>query len=165
MSRLFLRVRERVAHDELTHPTGLETWFTLPRRETIKPPPRWKMPLVFVGRALTARRVLSGVAHATVQGLAASSPLSRIPAYPAHADDLRCYAERDALAQGMALPDDATPTPGMSLPLSPHGTGSGGRDARDRTAACGYRSTQPDRAAVREELAALWQAIPFRHGA
>src|SRR5262245_387574 len=28
--------------------TGLETWFTLPHRETIKPPPRWKMWLVSV---------------------------------------------------------------------------------------------------------------------
>jgi hypothetical protein len=35
--------RISAAHSELTHPTGLETWFTLPGRETIKPPPRWKM--------------------------------------------------------------------------------------------------------------------------
>jgi uncharacterized protein len=33
-------------HQNLQDVTGLETWFTLPRRETIKPPPRWKMWLV-----------------------------------------------------------------------------------------------------------------------
>jgi len=34
------------AHQKLQDVTGLETWFMLPRRETIKPPPRWKMWLV-----------------------------------------------------------------------------------------------------------------------
>jgi antibiotic biosynthesis monooxygenase (ABM) superfamily enzyme len=33
-------------HAELPKLTGLETWFTLPHRATIKPPPRWKMWLV-----------------------------------------------------------------------------------------------------------------------
>jgi len=28
------------------HVTGLETWFTLPGRATMKPPPRWKMVIV-----------------------------------------------------------------------------------------------------------------------
>ena len=30
-------------HLRLPPPTGLEAWFTLPHRATIKPPPRWKM--------------------------------------------------------------------------------------------------------------------------
>jgi uncharacterized protein len=31
------------AHEKLQALTGLETWFMLPRRATVKPPPRWKM--------------------------------------------------------------------------------------------------------------------------
>lgn len=32
--------------NRLQNVTGLETWFTLPGRSTIKPPPRWKMMIV-----------------------------------------------------------------------------------------------------------------------
>jgi len=32
--------------DKVQNVTGLETWFTLPGRATIKPPPRWKMVIV-----------------------------------------------------------------------------------------------------------------------
>ena len=48
-------IRQRLATkaDEISHAhhllepiTALETWFRLPRRATIKPPPRWKMWLV-----------------------------------------------------------------------------------------------------------------------
>ena len=31
------------AHDKVEPLTGLETWFLLPNRSTMKPPPRWKM--------------------------------------------------------------------------------------------------------------------------
>jgi antibiotic biosynthesis monooxygenase (ABM) superfamily enzyme len=30
-------------HERIPEPTGLETWFALPGRPTMKPPPRWKM--------------------------------------------------------------------------------------------------------------------------
>ena len=30
-------------HDRIPDPTGLETWFALPGRQTFRPPPRWKM--------------------------------------------------------------------------------------------------------------------------
>jgi antibiotic biosynthesis monooxygenase (ABM) superfamily enzyme len=33
-------------HSRLPSLTGLETWFALPHRPTIKPPPRWKMWLI-----------------------------------------------------------------------------------------------------------------------
>jgi antibiotic biosynthesis monooxygenase (ABM) superfamily enzyme len=38
----------RVAEQHVRLPplTGLEAWFTLPHRATLKPPPRWKMWLV-----------------------------------------------------------------------------------------------------------------------
>jgi antibiotic biosynthesis monooxygenase (ABM) superfamily enzyme len=46
--RQLLRQADRLAEQHLRLPplTGLETWFTLPRRATVKPPPRWKMWLV-----------------------------------------------------------------------------------------------------------------------
>ena len=34
------------AHSKVEPLTGLETWFLLPGRKTLKPPPRWKMWLV-----------------------------------------------------------------------------------------------------------------------
>lgn len=34
------------AHRRVPSLTGLETWFTLPHRPTVKPPPKWKMWLV-----------------------------------------------------------------------------------------------------------------------
>jgi len=39
---------ERLSEEHVRVPpvTGLESWFTLPNRATIKPPPRWKMWLV-----------------------------------------------------------------------------------------------------------------------
>jgi uncharacterized protein len=46
--RRLVRQADRLADQHLRLPplTGLETWFTLPHRATIKPPPRWKMWLV-----------------------------------------------------------------------------------------------------------------------
>jgi uncharacterized protein len=46
--RQLLREADQLAEQHLRLPplTGLETWFTLPHRATIKPPPRWKMWLV-----------------------------------------------------------------------------------------------------------------------
>ena len=46
--RALLRQADQLAEQHLRLPplTGLETWFTLPHRATIKPPPRWKMWLV-----------------------------------------------------------------------------------------------------------------------
>jgi antibiotic biosynthesis monooxygenase (ABM) superfamily enzyme len=46
--RVLVRQADDLAEQHLRLPslTGLETWFTLPRRATIKPPPRWKMWLV-----------------------------------------------------------------------------------------------------------------------
>lgn len=46
--RQLLRRADQLAEQHLRLPplTGLETWFTLPHRATIKPPPRWKMWLV-----------------------------------------------------------------------------------------------------------------------
>ena len=46
--RQLLRRADELAERHLRLPrlTGLETWFTLPHRATIKPPPRWKMWLV-----------------------------------------------------------------------------------------------------------------------
>jgi antibiotic biosynthesis monooxygenase (ABM) superfamily enzyme len=46
--RQLLRVADELAEQHLRLPplTGLETWFALPHRATIKPPPRWKMWLV-----------------------------------------------------------------------------------------------------------------------
>jgi antibiotic biosynthesis monooxygenase (ABM) superfamily enzyme len=43
--RQLLRQADELAeqHLRLPPPTGLEAWFTLPHRATIKPPPRWKM--------------------------------------------------------------------------------------------------------------------------
>ena len=46
--RRLLRQADQLAEQHLRLPplTGLESWFTLPHRATIKPPPRWKMWLV-----------------------------------------------------------------------------------------------------------------------
>jgi uncharacterized protein len=46
--RGLLREADQLAEHHVRLPplTGLETWFTLPHRATIKPPPRWKMWLV-----------------------------------------------------------------------------------------------------------------------
>jgi antibiotic biosynthesis monooxygenase (ABM) superfamily enzyme len=46
--RALLRRADELAEQHLRLPplTGLETWFTLPHRATIKPPARWKMWLV-----------------------------------------------------------------------------------------------------------------------
>jgi antibiotic biosynthesis monooxygenase (ABM) superfamily enzyme len=46
--RQLLREADALAEQHLRLPplTGLETWFPLPHRATIKPPPRWKMWLV-----------------------------------------------------------------------------------------------------------------------
>ena len=46
--RQVLARADQIAERHLRLPplTGLETWFTLPRRPTVKPPPRWKMWLI-----------------------------------------------------------------------------------------------------------------------
>jgi antibiotic biosynthesis monooxygenase (ABM) superfamily enzyme len=46
--RALLRQADQLAEQHVRVPplTGLETWFALPHRVTIKPPPRWKMWLV-----------------------------------------------------------------------------------------------------------------------
>lgn len=46
--RRLLGQADRLSEEHARVPalTGLETWFTLPNRATIKPPPRWKMWLV-----------------------------------------------------------------------------------------------------------------------
>jgi antibiotic biosynthesis monooxygenase (ABM) superfamily enzyme len=46
--RALLRQADELAEQHVRLPplTGLETWFALPHRATIKPPPRWKMWLV-----------------------------------------------------------------------------------------------------------------------
>jgi antibiotic biosynthesis monooxygenase (ABM) superfamily enzyme len=46
--RRLVRQADPLADQHLRLPplTGLETWFTLPHRVTVKPPPRWKMWLV-----------------------------------------------------------------------------------------------------------------------
>jgi antibiotic biosynthesis monooxygenase (ABM) superfamily enzyme len=46
--RRLLGRADRLSEEHVHVPplTGLETWFTLPHRATIKPPPRWKMWLV-----------------------------------------------------------------------------------------------------------------------
>ena len=74
--------------------------------------------------AVAARRVIAGRA-ADYERLAQSSVGARfarqLAARILHEDrDLCCRAERDALAQRMALPDHATPRAGVSLPLRPH---------------------------------------------
>jgi uncharacterized protein len=46
--RAFVVTADKLAesHQRLQPKSGLETWFTLPGKATIKPPPRWKMWLV-----------------------------------------------------------------------------------------------------------------------
>jgi uncharacterized protein len=51
--------------------TGLETWFTLPKLEAIKPPPRWKMALV----TFVAAYIISWVANFFLNPIINSWPL------------------------------------------------------------------------------------------
>jgi antibiotic biosynthesis monooxygenase (ABM) superfamily enzyme len=51
--------------------TGLETWFTLPKLEAIKPPPRWKMALVTFAAAF----MISLVANFFLNPIIGSWPL------------------------------------------------------------------------------------------
>jgi uncharacterized protein len=50
--------------------TGLETWFTLPKLEAIKPPPRWKMALV----TFVAAFIISAVAQLFINLIFGSLP-------------------------------------------------------------------------------------------
>jgi antibiotic biosynthesis monooxygenase (ABM) superfamily enzyme len=51
--------------------TGLETWFSLPKLEAIKPPPRWKMALV----TFVAAFIISWVAQFFLNPIIGSGPL------------------------------------------------------------------------------------------
>jgi antibiotic biosynthesis monooxygenase (ABM) superfamily enzyme len=51
--------------------TGLETWFTLPKLEAVKPPPRWKMVLV----TFLAAFIISWVASFFLNPIIGSWPL------------------------------------------------------------------------------------------
>jgi len=116
--------------------------------------------------AVSARRVIAGRA-ADHERLARSAVAARFAGQLAarilHEDgDLCCYAERGALAQRMALPDHATPTAGVSLLVSPHATVTRGarRPRSDGRVRVSIHAAQIA-LRVREEFAALRQAIPF----
>lgn len=81
-------------HDQLPVLTGLETWFTLPHRATIRPPAALEDVARLTRRRLSARGLLPGLAGTGTQRLVASASVGGLSAGPVDDDDLRRHADR-----------------------------------------------------------------------
>lgn len=84
--------------------SGLETWFVLPGRRAIFPPPRWKQLLATLVGAYPLVVLMSAFVLPRNSDLAALAALHGAPGRAAHTDDLCGYATGDEGSAGLALP-------------------------------------------------------------
>jgi antibiotic biosynthesis monooxygenase (ABM) superfamily enzyme len=103
--RRLLGQADRLSEEHARVPalTGLETWFTLPNRATIKPPPRWKMWLVSLIAIYPLVRRLSSLDRSNDQDLAPARAVGGPPADAADVDDLCGDAGRHTRRATVAL--------------------------------------------------------------